>query len=212
MSLTCVTPSATRPARISPAPARMSLARTGAPESRAHAADDGVVPVGAHVGAEPGQLAGEHEPALEDVLGDHRRAVGDRVERHDQRLQVGGEARVGQRHDVDRGRPAVHHDPEAVVGAPRRRARAVLAACPARSRGARGGRRWTVTSPRVIAAANAQVPGDDPVGDDRRAWSARAGRRPRWSASTCRRRRSGRPSAAASGRGRRSPARGPRCR
>ena len=67
-----------------------------------------------------------------------------------------GEARVGQRDDVDRARPAVHHDAEPVVGALDDRA-AGLPACPARSRGARAGPR-TVTSPCVIAAANAQVP------------------------------------------------------
>ena len=45
----------------------------GAGEHR-HPADDGVVTVGAQVGAEPSELLGEHEPRLEDVLGDHRGA------------------------------------------------------------------------------------------------------------------------------------------
>ena len=72
----------------------------GAGEHR-HAADDGVVAVGAQVGAEPGQLLGEHEPRLEDVLGDHRGARGDRGQRHRERLQVGREARVGQRRHVE---------------------------------------------------------------------------------------------------------------
>ncbi len=72
----------------------------GAGEHR-DAADDGVVAVGAQVRAEPGQLLGEHEPRLEDVLGDHRGARGDRGQRHRERLQVGREAGVGQRRDVE---------------------------------------------------------------------------------------------------------------
>ena len=61
------------------------------------------------------------------------------VECHHQRLQVGGQARVGQRHGVDRGRSPRPSRPgtrrRALDDAPRR-----CPACPARSRGARGGR------------------------------------------------------------------------
>ena len=72
--------------------------------------------VGAHVGAEADQLVEEHEPALEHVLGDQRGAVGDRGHGDRHRLQVGREARVGQRHHVDGGGPTAHRDPEAVLG------------------------------------------------------------------------------------------------
>ena len=50
--LIVVSPSAASPATTIAAPARMSWARTGAPDSRRHAAHDGVVAVGADVGAE----------------------------------------------------------------------------------------------------------------------------------------------------------------
>ena len=43
-----------------------------------HAADDGVVAVGADVGAEPLQLLDVAEPARVEVLGDDADAVGDR--------------------------------------------------------------------------------------------------------------------------------------
>ena len=72
-----VSPSAARPATTSAAPARMSCARTGAPDSRRHAADDGVVAVGADVGAEPVQLLDVAEAARVEVLGDDADAVGD---------------------------------------------------------------------------------------------------------------------------------------
>ena len=131
------------PARrcTSPTPARMSVARTGAPDSRSSPAHDGVVAVGAHVGAHPGDLVAEHEPRLEQVLGDHRGAVGDRQQRDGLRLQVGGEARVGQRHDVEAlgpAGPSRTRKPSAQhldVGAGLRRA------CRARSRGGRRRRR-----------------------------------------------------------------------
>ena len=54
---------ATSPASTSAAPARMSVASTGAPESIGDAADHGVVTVGADVGAEPGELVDEQNRA-----------------------------------------------------------------------------------------------------------------------------------------------------
>ena len=79
----------------------MSVARTGAPGQARLAAHDGVVAVGSHVGAHAGDLVAEHEARLEQVLGDHRGAVGDRQQRDRLRLQVGGQARIRQRHDVE---------------------------------------------------------------------------------------------------------------
>jgi hypothetical protein len=73
-----------------------------------------VVAVDAHVGTEPDQLVDEHEPALEDVLGDQGRAGGHRGERDGHRLQVGGEPGEGQRDDVDPAGPLVHRHPHAV--------------------------------------------------------------------------------------------------
>ena len=75
------TPSATKPASTSPAPARMSDDHTGALDSCWTPRSDRVMAVGPGVGAEPDHLLDEPEPGLEDVLGDHRRAVGDRGER-----------------------------------------------------------------------------------------------------------------------------------
>ena len=100
-SWTVVVPSATRPASTRPAPARTSVASTGAPDSRDAAADQRMVAVGVDVGAQPGEFVDEPEPGLEQVLGDHGRALGDGVERDELRLQIGGEARVRQRDDVD---------------------------------------------------------------------------------------------------------------
>ena len=125
-SATVVVPCAASPASTSAAPARMSCATTGAPDSTRLAADHGVVTVGAQVGAEPGQLLGEHEARLEDVLGDHRGAVADRRQRHRERLQVGREPRVGQRHHVERRRaggpraPGSRSSTSLTVGAGRR--------------------------------------------------------------------------------------------
>ena len=109
---TVVMPSATSPAITSAAPARMSLASTGAPESRLDPVDHDVVAVHAGVRAEPGQLLDGTEARLEEVLGDHRRALGHGVEGQRERLQVGREARVGQRRHVERRRPRGRRHPE----------------------------------------------------------------------------------------------------
>ena len=128
---------------------------------------------------EPGQLVGEHEPALEDVLGDHGGAVRDGVERHHQRLQVGGQARVGQRHGVDRRRSPLHHDPEPVVE-PVARPPRPSPACPARSRGARAARGARSRRP---GSSRRRTPRCRPRSGPARSrgWSATAGRLPRWS-------------------------------
>ena len=94
----------------SAAPARMSLASTGAPDSSGDAVDHDVVAVDPGVGAEPGELLDRPETRLEQVLGDHGAAVGDGVVGQRERLQVGREARVGQRRDVERPRPAPRPD------------------------------------------------------------------------------------------------------
>ena len=121
------------------------------------AADRRVVAVGADVGAEPDQLVDEHEPAVEDVLGDQRRALADRGQADRQRQQVGGESRERQRGGVDRGRAAVHAYPERVAArsSPRPPASITLSSAISRYSGLIP---RTVTSPRVIAAPNAQVP------------------------------------------------------
>ena len=92
----------------------MSGARTGAPDSALDAPDDGVVVVGADVGAHADELVDVAEPAREDVLGDDADAVGDGQHGDEQRLVVGGDARVRQRGDVDRPQPAGRHRPQPV--------------------------------------------------------------------------------------------------
>ena len=76
----------------------------GAREAR-HAAHDGVVAVGADLGAEPLQLLDVAETPRVEVLGDDADTVGDRQHRDDQRLVVGGDAGVRQRRHVDRPHP-----------------------------------------------------------------------------------------------------------
>ena len=209
-SCTSVVPSAASPASTSAAPARMSCARTGAPESRSRPADHRVVAVGAHVGAEPGQLVDEHPARLEDVLGDHRGAVGHGVEREHHGLQVGREARVRQRHDVDGPRPVVHPHPEAVRRRASRRRRPARA-CPGRSRGGRRARRART---RRRGSCRPRPPRCR-----RRCGRAASGARPAQpldaldlQRARCRRRRSARPWPAGTRTGRRCRARARRCR
>ena len=76
-SWTSVTPSATRPGEHQPG----TGADVRGPHRRArqlrHPPDHRMVAVGPGVGAEADHLLDEPEPGLENVLGDHRRAVGD---------------------------------------------------------------------------------------------------------------------------------------
>src|SRR6476619_5176740 len=79
-----------------------------------HAVHHHVVAVDARLGPEPVELLHGAEARLEEVLGDHGRAVGHGVAGDGERLQVGREARVGQGRDVHRLRPpAAGVDPEA---------------------------------------------------------------------------------------------------
>ena len=182
----------------------------GAGEHR-HAADHGVVAVGAQVGAEPGQLLGEHEPRLEDVLGDHRGAA-TRPRPAPSRTAAGRSGSPGR------------------AASPRRRTSAAggcarvkpvsvgSISAPAATSLSRTMSRWWATppsmcrSPPAIAAAKTQVPATmrsvtvrcstgcsrvDALDHQGRGGDAR---------------RCGRPSRPASGTGRRSPARGRRCR
>ena len=59
-------------------------------------------------------LVHRREARFEDVLGDHRRAVRNRVQGDDHRLEIGGKSRVRQGDDVDGARPLVEPDLEAV--------------------------------------------------------------------------------------------------
>ena len=70
--------------------------------------------VGPDIGTEAHQLVDEHEPALEDVLGNEGDTIGDSIQRDGHRLQVGGKTRVGQRDDVDGLRAYVAAHTEAV--------------------------------------------------------------------------------------------------
>ena len=98
----------------SAAPARMSLPRPAPRRGSVTPCDHDVVAVDAGVGAEPGELLDGAEARLEEVLGDHGRALGHRVVGQREGLQVGREARVGQRRDVEGARPPRGgRDPEA---------------------------------------------------------------------------------------------------
>ena len=77
-SWTSVSPSATSPASTSPAPARMSDDHTGALDSCGMPRTTAWWPSVRASAPEPDHLLDEPEPRLEHVLGDHRRAVGDR--------------------------------------------------------------------------------------------------------------------------------------
>ena len=67
-----------------------------------HAADHRVVALGTDVGAHPPQFPDVQEPAFEHVLGHDARAVGDGEHREQDRLEIGGDARVRQRDQVHR--------------------------------------------------------------------------------------------------------------
>ena len=54
------------------------------------------------------ELAGEHEPVLEHVLGDDGHAVGERGQQHELRLQVGREARMRQGLNIDGNKGAAY--------------------------------------------------------------------------------------------------------
>ena len=81
--------------------------RAGEPR---HAVNHGGVPLDADVGAEAAQLQHVHEAVLEDRLDDRADAVGDRVERGELRLHVGGKSRMRRGAQVDGARPAFHVD------------------------------------------------------------------------------------------------------
>ena len=70
-----------------------------------HAPDHRVVTFGADVGAHAPELVDVEEAALEHVLGRDAGALRRRQHRHQDRLEVGRHARVGQGHEVDRPRP-----------------------------------------------------------------------------------------------------------
>ena len=72
-----------------------------------------MVALGADVGAQTTQLVDIHPARLEDVLGDHRGALGHRVHGQQHRLQVGRQTRVGKGDEVHRPRPVLDRDPEA---------------------------------------------------------------------------------------------------
>ncbi len=97
-----VAPSATSPAITRQADARRSVAITLAPVSCADAFDDRGAALDLDVGAEALQLLHVHHPVLEDRLGDHGRAVGDRHQRHELRLHVGRERRIRRGAQIDR--------------------------------------------------------------------------------------------------------------
>ena len=101
------------PARARPPPDVGRL--HGGPGEPCPAAHQRVMTIGPHVGTEPRDLVDEPEPRLEQVLRDHRRAVGDGVQGDELRLQVGREARVGQGDDVDGAGRSSMRDAEAVL-------------------------------------------------------------------------------------------------
>ncbi len=68
-------------------------------------------------GAEPHQLLHVHEAVLENCLGDVRGAVGPRHQRHQLRLQIGGEAGKRRGRDFDGRKPcAIAGDADAFIG------------------------------------------------------------------------------------------------
>ena len=75
-------------------------AHPGTREPR-HAADHGVVALGADVRTHPAQLVDVAEAPGEEVLGDDADAVCDAQHRDEERLVVGGDPRVRQGRDVD---------------------------------------------------------------------------------------------------------------
>ena len=96
--------------------ARRSVAMTGAPRQPLDAGHRRLLPVETDVGAEPRELLHVHEAVLEDRLADLRLAVGPRHQRHELRLQVGGEAGERLGRDIDRPEPrAVPADADALV-------------------------------------------------------------------------------------------------
>ena len=212
-SLTVVTPSATS-AGDHQAGAGPDV---GGPHRRRRTAGPpahhGVVPVGTDVRAQPDQLVDEHEPGVEDVLGDHGGTLGHGVQAEHHRLQVGREARVGQR---GRRRPRSgrrsHRHPEAVRRPLRPRRPRVTSLSSAISR-CSGWAPWTRHVAPGHRRAERPGAGDDPVGDRVVCSTGRSASTP--SISSVERadaRRSGHPSRSASGRCRRSPARARRCR
>ena len=66
--------------------------RPSATRPAVDAVDDGVVPLDHDVGAHAGELAGEHEAVLEDVLRDDATALGQGEKAHGLGLHVSGEA------------------------------------------------------------------------------------------------------------------------
>ncbi len=164
------------------------------------------------VGAERTISSTNLEARLEDVLGDHRRCRPRRRTPARSPSAAGRwRSRRGRRHEVDGARAAPPSPHPELVGpivgpAPRR------AACRARARRCCGSTPRTVTSPRVIAAANAQVPATirSPIS------AVLDGLQPGDAVHRQRRRARaldlGAHLLAASCRGRRSPARGRRCR
>ena len=159
------------------------------------------------------QLLDVAEPARVEVLGDDADTVGDAQHRDDQRLVVGGDARVRQRLHVDRAQPpsAAHRQRRGPTPSSSRPMSANRASrfsmCSARASRIVSSPPVTATAARYVAAWMRSGDGAV-VGGPQRAAARRRGRR----ASTCRCPRCRRPSRRASRRGRRPPARGPRSR
>ncbi len=82
---------------------------------RRHAADDRRRAVHVDPGTHPVELGDVHEAVLEDGLGHHRGTLGDREQRHELRLHVGGKARIGLGHDVDAAKRTAAADAHGAV-------------------------------------------------------------------------------------------------
>ena len=97
--------------------ARRSVAITWRALQPLDAVDRRHLAVEMDVGAEAGELLHVHEAVLEDRLADVRGAVGAADQRHQLRLEVGGEAGERLGGDVDRREAAaVPPDADAAVG------------------------------------------------------------------------------------------------
>ena len=130
-----------------------------------HARDDRGVAFDLDVGAEPPQLLHVHHPVLEDRLGDHRRAVGARRERHELRLHVGREPGMRRRAHVRRDeRPAAPTrmtSPSTAMTAPASRSLSITASS------ASGCVPVTAARPAGCGHRRQERPGLDAVGHDR---------------------------------------------
>ena len=73
---------------------------------RAYALDAGLHGVPLDASAQPVQLGHVSEAFGKDVVAQRARSLGDRGQSHELRLQVGGNARIGSRRELERSRPA----------------------------------------------------------------------------------------------------------